>query len=88
MSYVPVFVPPQPSRKSRELAKALARLAAEYQQREGSMSHAEIRMALSLASAELTKGRAGDHRRLSVILALGVALLLVAGILVLAFTLR
>ena len=85
--YVP---PPQPSRKAKELGAAIAHLTLEYQSREGKLSGGEMRMAMQIAQAELRKQQrgGGDNRLLIISLVIGLALLVLAGILVFGFTLR
>ncbi len=86
-----VFVPPpQPSRKAKELGAAIAHLAIEYQSREGKMNGMELRMAIQIAQTELRKRQkgAGDKRPFVIIMAIALALVLLAGVLVLSYSLR
>jgi len=84
-----VFVaPPQPSRKAKELSKAVAQLIVEYQEREGSMSRSEIQMARGLARQELAKRQGGGSTPVGVMLAIILGILLVGIALALTFALR
>lgn len=87
MAYV--FVPPpQPSRKAKELAGAIAQLVMEYQSREGKLSRAEVQMAMNLARQELAKRQSGGGAPAPVVIALIVSLLLLGIALALFFSLR
>jgi hypothetical protein len=78
MVYVPT--PPPPSRRSKELAAAIVRLAGEYQAREGRLKPLEIQTALRLAGRELLSRAGGGlsrrQRLLLMLLILGIALTL------------
>ena len=57
MAMVPVFVPPQPTRRARRLAEELQQTIAAFRRKEPGLRDSELRQALQLAARRSAQGQ-------------------------------